>query len=98
MSNVRLTWVLPEVTPRQRPIQHTKIDVRVLGADTWTEQALIPPDVTQELLFSDVSPGDYEYQATVVDVDNVSGPPVEASISVPFDPPGVVSTFIATLE
>lgn len=98
MSNVRVTWVLPTVTPRQKPIQFTEISVRADPALPWTVQDVVAPDVTQELLFVDVPSGDQFYQAVVVDVDNVRGNPVETSIAIPFDPPGVVTDLTATLE
>ena len=98
MSNVRLTWDLPAVTPRQRPIQFTEISVRVDPSLPWTVQDTVAPDVTQELVLFDVAPGDHFYRAVIVDADGVRGAEVETNIAVPFDPPGVVSTFTAVLE
>ena len=98
MSNVRVTWVLPAVSNRQKPILHTEISVRVDPSFPWTVQDVVTPDVAQELVFFDVAPGDHYYRAVVVDVDNVRGGEVETSIAVPFEAPGVVTTFTATLE
>lgn len=98
MSNVRLTWTLPAVSARQRPIQHTEISVRVDPTLPWTVQDVVVPGVAQELVFFDVPPGDQYYQAVVVDVDGLRGAPVETSVAVPFDPPGTVTELTATIE
>ena len=98
MSNVRLTWVLPTVSARQKPIQVTEISVRVDPLFPWTVQDIVDPSVTQELLFVDVPPGDQFYQAVVIDVDGARGNPVDTSVAVPFDPPGVVTTLVAVVE
>lgn len=98
MSNVRLTWELPTVNPRQRPIQFTEISVRIDPAFPWTVQDNVAPDVAQEIVLFDVAPGDWYYQAVVIDIDGVRGAPVETRIAVPFDPPNTVTNFIATLE
>lgn len=98
MSNVRLTWVTPTPTPRQKPILHTEISVRNDPTLPWTVQDTVVPTASQELLFVDVAPGDKYYRGVVVDVDNVRGAEVEATISVPFDAPGTITLFTATLE
>jgi hypothetical protein len=98
MSNVRVSWALPPVSPRQKPILHTEISVRVDPSLPWTVQDTVTPDVPQELVFFDVAPGDQYYRAVVVDTDFVRGAEVETSIAVPFDPPGVVTNFSAVLE
>lgn len=98
MANVRLTWVLPTVTPRQRPILQTEISVRNDPTLPWVVQDVVDPASVQELLFVDVAPGDKFYRAVVVDQDNVRGAEAEATVLVPFDPPGVVTSLTATLE
>lgn len=98
MSNVRLTWTLPNVSTRQRPIQHTRIEFRAAGIAEWTVQDIVASDVPQELVFVDVPPGDFEYQGIVVDTAGEEGAPVQTAISVPFDPPGQISNFTAVLE
>ena len=98
MSNVRVTWVLPVVTPRQKPILHTEIAVRVDPSLPWTVQDTVVPGGAQELLFVDVPPGDQFYRATVIDTDLVRGAPVETTVAVPFDPPGTVTELTATVE
>lgn len=98
MSNVRLTWTLPTVSPRQRAIQHTRIDFRVDPSFPWTQQDVVSPDVNQELLFQDVAPGTHFYRGTVVDVDGREGLPAFTQVDVPFDAPGTVSNFTATVE
>lgn len=98
MSNVRLTWTLPPVTPRQYSIDYTRIEFRVSDTLPWTEQDVVPASNPQELLFVDVQPGSFFYRATVVDTEGNEGPPVETSIVLAFDPPGSVTDFIATEE
>lgn len=99
MSNVRLTWNLPTVSSvLQRPIQSTEISVRVDTSFPWTVQDNVDPSSAQELLLVDVAPGTYYYQGVVVDVDGVRGSPVETSIDIPFEAPGSITNFTATLE
>ena len=99
MSNVRVTWTLPNVSPIQKPIEHTEIAFRVASASLpWTIQDTVAADSTQELLFVDVAPGDYEYRAVVVDVDGQRGPEAFTSASIPFATPGSVTDFTAVVE
>lgn len=98
MANRRLTWTLPNVSGRQAAISHTRIDFRVDPSLPWTTQDNVPADGVQELLFLDVNPGTFYYQATVVDVEGQEGPPVETSAFLQYDPPGSVTDFIATDE
>lgn len=98
MSNVRLSWALPPVTPRQKPIRHTEISVRVDPALPWTVQDVVVPTVTQELVFFDVAPGTHYYRAVVIDTDGVRGAEAETNVAVPFDPPGVVTSLTAVIE
>lgn len=98
MSNVRLTWALPAVSARQKPIQYTEISVRVDPGLPWTVQDIVDYNAIQELLFIDVPPGEQFYQAVVFDIDGRAGNPVETSVAVPFDPPGEVSTLTAVVE
>jgi hypothetical protein len=98
MSNVRLSWALPTVTPRQRPIQHTEISVRVASTLPWTVQDIVVPTGLQELVFIDVAPGDQFYRAVVVDVDNVRGAEVTTGATIGFDAPGVVTALTAVVE
>lgn len=88
MSDVLLTWELQTPTSRQRPVDYVRIDVRVDESLPWAEQDRVDPASAQELLFSDVSPGTYYYQVTVVDIDGVESPnPPSVSASVAFDAP-----------
>lgn len=98
MSNVRVSWVLPNVTPNQKPIQHTEISVRVANILPWTVQDIVSPDVAQELLFVDTAAGTLFFRAIVVDIDEVRGAGKETSSETPFDVPGTVTTLIAVVE
>ena len=98
MSDVRLSWTLPEPTSRQRAIAHVRVDFRVADAVPWTEQDTVPADAVQELLFSDVAPGMYFYQATVVDVAGVESQPAQASADIAFDDPSDILDLVAIIE
>ena len=73
MSNVRLTWELPNVTPKQAPIKHTEISVRVADSLPWTVQDEVVSSGEQAIVFFDVGPGEIFYRAVVVDELNVRG-------------------------
>ncbi len=98
MSDVRLSWTLPEQTSRQRAIAGVRIDFRVADDVPWTVQDTVPADEAQELLFVDVAPGTYFYQATVVDVAGKESQPAQASADVPFDAPSNVLDLVAAIE
>jgi len=98
VSDVRLTWDLPTVTPRQYPIAHVRIEFRVDESLPWTIQDTVDAAAAQELLFVDVQPGTFFYQAIVVDEQGQEGAPVETSINIAFDVPGGVENFLATEE
>jgi hypothetical protein len=97
--NVRLTWELPTVTPRQLPIQHVRVEFRADASLPWTTQDTVLPEAIQELLFVDVAPGEFFYRVVVVDTANVEDEkPAETSVVVPFDAPSSVLNLVATLE
>lgn len=96
MTDRTLTWDLPQVSARQAPILHTRIDFRTDTDLPWTTQDTIAADAPQQLVFADVQPGTFFYRATVVDVDMQEGEPVETAANLAFDPPGSVSNFTAT--
>ena len=96
--NVRIGWVLPLVSARQRPLAHVLLEGGVQGAPEWAEinQVAVPAD---ELLVQDIAPGTWEFRGTAVDVDGVKGPSRSVVAgSIPFDPPGELQEFTATLE
>lgn len=97
-NKVALSWTLPEVSARQRPIQYAKVEYRVSASLPWTEQGRVAPNSEQKLEFSDVAPGTYYYQVTVVDADNVAGAPSPTQATVGFDPPGSVVNLVATVS
>lgn len=96
MTDVRLTWELPNVGSRQRPIQSTKISFRVDASLPWTVQEMVLAPET-ELLFQDVPSGTIFYQAIAVDDLGQESTPVETSVDIAFDPPGAVANFQATV-
>ncbi len=98
MSDVRLSWTLPVVTSRQRPIDHVRIELRADASLPWTEQDQVPASDPQELLLADVAPGDWFYRATVVDIDGEEGSPEGTTASLGFDAPDSVTGLTATVE
>lgn len=94
MSNVRLLWAYPEVTGRQRPHAHVLIEARVSGELPWTNIAQVDAPAT-ELVLEDVAPGEWHYQARLVDVDGRHSGTVTASVAIDFDPPGQLVGFEA---
>lgn len=94
-NEVTLTWQLPAVTSRQRPIKQVEISYRVKASPAlpWTIQDVVAPSSEQKLVFSDVAPGSYEYRAVIVDTGDARGADVFASAEVGFDPPGIVVNF-----
>ena len=98
MANRRLTWTLPTVTPRQHPIERTEIAFRVDATMPWTVQTSVLVADVQELLFADVPVGDMFYRAVVIDAVGARGNDAIISAFGEYDPPGVVTNFIATEE
>ncbi len=98
MSNVRLTWTLPDVSLRQSPIDYVRVEFRVDETFPWTEQDVVPAADPQELLFVDVAPGTFFYQVTIVDVNGLEGAPAFVQVDVAFDAPGVVLDLTAVEE
>lgn len=97
MSNVRLTWTLPNPTPRQRPLAHVRIDTRVAEELPWTEIGIVPAPGT-ELVVQDAAPGTWFYRATVVDSSGAESAPAFTSASVGFDGPTALADFGAVIE
>lgn len=92
-----LNWVLPTVGPRQAPLKHVKIEKRVAETLPWTFIADVPVAETS-LLFQDIQPGTHFFRGTVFDEqDNFSKNPKTATLTVPFDDPGDLLEFTATL-
>lgn len=89
-----ITWKLPPVTSRQRPLAHTLVEYRVKAetALPWTLQDQVAADGEQKLVIQDPAPGTFEYQLTAVDIDGKKGSPVVAEKAADFDPPGQISS------
>ena len=98
MSNVRLTWQLPTVTPRHYPIDHVVVEFRVSDTLPWTVQDNVAADSAQEILFQDVAAGTNYYQVTVVDTNGTAGPPATAQAEIGFLPPDAVVNLVAAVE
>lgn len=94
MSNVRLSWVLPVPTNRQRPLSHVHIETRVSLDLPWTEIATVDAPGT-ELVIQDVAPGSWMYRAIVIDNGSNESVPVSVGVTVDFDDPSPVTGFTA---
>lgn len=95
-----VSWTLPPVSTRQRPLKHVRIEFRVQATPAlpWTVQDNVSAQLPeQKLVFVDIAPGMYEFRATVFDIDDTmsKNPPVVEG-RVPSDPPGDVTnlTFV----
>lgn len=97
MSNVRLNWVLPTPTARQRAIARTVIEARVSDSLPWATVNTVDAP-TSTLLVQDIAPGAWEFRAVVVDVGNVPSSPVTTSIDIAFDAPSPATGFVAVIE
>lgn len=101
MSNVRITWDLPQVGPNQAPLEEARVEGRVVGGPaTFTSLgnpvAAIDP---QEILLQDVAPGDWVYRVVIVDKQGQTDlNPTAVSATVPFDPPGSATNIQVTIE
>lgn len=92
-----LNWVLPTVGARQLPLKHVRIEKRVATTLPWTLIADVPVAETS-ITFQDIQPGTHFFRGTVFDEqDSFSKNPKVASLNVPFDPPGDLLEFTATL-
>lgn len=98
MANVRLTWQLPNVSPRQRPLEHTTVDTRVSASLPWTPISNVPVNLPPELVIEDSAPGDWFFRSRVMDDQGTYGPEAFTQVAVGFDAPGAVTEFTATLE
>jgi len=89
-----ITWTLPAVGSRQRPLDRTQIDFRVKVTSgtplPWTTQDDVDAGGEQKLVIADPAPGTFEYQFTVFDVDGVAGPAVVVEKTSAAEPPGSV--------
>ena len=98
MANVRLSWLLPSVSPRQRPLEHTIIDARVAAELPWTAISNVPANLPSELVIEDSAPGRWFFRARAFDDQGTPGPEATTQVDVGFDPPGAIAEFSATLE
>lgn len=87
-----ITWALPAVGSRQRPLASTRIEYRVKSATPlpWTLQDEIAADGEQKLVINDPAPGTFQYQLTAVDVDGQASAPTIVEKSAAYDPPSSI--------
>lgn len=96
--NVRLSWSLPAVSSRQRPITRVDLYSRVSPSLPFAPIGSRVPSETQDFLIESVDPGDWEYGARVIDVGGAAGGMATTSTSVDFDAPSMVGGLTATKE
>lgn len=97
MANVRLSWTLPSVSGRQRPISHVLLESRVSDELPWTVIAEVPASAN-ELLLEDVAPGEWQYRGSAVDDQGRQGPESVTTAAIEFDAPGALGAFVAAVE
>jgi len=95
MATIRtITWQLPPVSSRQRPLSRTVVEYRV-KSDTaplpWTVQDEVAASGEQKLVINDPAPGTFEYRLTAVDIDGKQGPATIAEKSSDYDVPGAIA-------
>ena len=97
MTDVVVSWDLPTVSLRQKPIKHVEVHTRDDESLPWTFQNSVLPGDVQQMIFADEPPGRHYYQAFAVDEDDVAGSPSEGIADVPFDAPSALVNFDVTL-
>ena len=99
MSDIRVTWALPEVTLRNLPVKHVLVEMRVDPSLPWSAAGNpVLPDDVQRLVSADLAPGTYFFRVTPVDDGDVLGEPAEGSAAIGFDPLGRVTDLTLVVE
>ena len=97
MTTLTANWTNPTPNARQAAIRGVVVSLAVAAAtpvfSPITEVAAPATTFTQ----TSIDPGDYVLRLVVVDVDGVSGAPVDTAFRVAFDAPGVVSNVVITV-
>ncbi len=92
MATIRtISWTLPTVSARQRPIKETEVSYRVKATPAlpWTLQDKVAASAAaQRLIINDPAPGTFEYQLVAVDVDGAKGVATVVEKAKAYDPPG----------
>lgn len=88
-----ITWDLPEVSSRQRPIKQVLVEARTSDEFPWAPAGNpVPVDGPQEFNMENMDPGAWFFRLVVVDEADVRSPnPPEFEFGIDFDPPGNVS-------
>jgi hypothetical protein len=95
MTTRTISWALPTVSAKQRPIDHTVVEYRAkpnAGELQWTVQDQVAANGEQKLEIADPAPGTFQYRLTAVDVDgkaDPNSPIVEKALD--FDAPSSVT-------
>ena len=94
MASTRtISWTLPTVGARQRPLSTTKIEFRAKVTsgtpNPWSLQDTVAASAAQQQLVIQNPPvGTFEYQLTWTDIDGRSSDPLLAEKTGAFDKPG----------
>lgn len=98
MASIQLTWTLPVVGERQRPLSRVLVQISAEPEESgWTDHKLIAADAKQELTIVDAHPGEHYFRLIVIDADGQRSAPVVVSVSVPYLGPSPVLDAIATV-
>lgn len=91
-----VTWTNSTPGARQRPLASTKIGMRVVGAPAFDPVGTVAIPGNTFAVDPTLAPGDYEFNATEVDVAGVpSTNNPTCKFAVAFDPPSGVTTIAA---
>lgn len=91
-----LTWTNSTPGPRQRTLAHTDIGMRVVGAPSFDKVGSVPVPGAAFTIDPTLAPGDYEFNATEVDVAGAaSANNPTCKFSFAFDAPSGVSNLAA---
>lgn len=101
MKTMTVTWALPVTRESGGPllpadIQHTRVEMRVVGAPTFTVMGSVLPGDVQTFTITDVDVGDWELRLVVVDTAGRESAPVDTPFNVPDEsaPSGVTDVVI----
>ena len=95
MANIVLTWTLPAVSERQRPIARVLIEISAAPEEAgWTEHRVVPADAEQTVTMVDAAPGTHHYRLTAIDTDGRRSVPVTAQVTVAHQGPSPVTDVV----
>jgi hypothetical protein len=97
MATVRATWTLPAVSRNQRPIDRVLVQLSADGGQNFADFANVRAEDVQEIVVTELEPGDYAFRHAVYDIDERQGSPVVTPFVVDAQAPGVVQNVQVTV-